>query len=371
MPDRKTRKRIAVEAARMMYERVESEYYSAKRKAARRFGVDPKYHPRNLPSNREIRDQIEILTALHEGNRRFANLREMRLAALRLMWKLEAFNPRLIGSVATGHVRAGSDIDIHVFSDNVSAVTTLLDEDRLVYTVERKRVIKHNEERVFTHVHVTDHTCRGAKTRFELTVYARNLVNYVFKSSITGKAIERYTIPQLEGLIRAEYPDVNLDDLREGQATWADPFTIYKLLLERLDGVKQSPEFHPEGDALYHSLQAFDLARDQFPYDEEFVLAALLHDVGKGIDPQDHVAAAMDALEGLITPRTAFLVENHMLAMEFKEGTLPARLRAGLRESEWFEDLLELRDIDDVARQRGVAVPTVDEALEFIRSMGE
>ena len=47
---------------------------------------------------------------------------------------------------------------------------------------------------------------------------------------------------------------------------------------------------HPEGDALYHSLQVFHLAREARPYDEEFLLAALLHDVGKAVDPQDHAA---------------------------------------------------------------------------------
>ena len=52
--------------------------------------------------------------------------------------------------------------------------------------------------------------------------------------------------------------------------------------------IKQNPKYHPEGDALYHSLQVFHLAREARPYDEEFLLAALLHDVGKAIDPQDH-----------------------------------------------------------------------------------
>ena len=42
----------------------------------------------------------------------------------------------------------------------------------------------------------------------------------------------------------------------------------------------------PEGDALYHSLQVFALASDRLPYDEEFLTAALLHDVGKAINPQ-------------------------------------------------------------------------------------
>ena len=56
---------------------------------------------------------------------------------------------------------------------------------------------------------------------------------------------------------------------------------------------------------LYHSLQVFELAREALPYDEEFLLAALLHDVGKAIDARDHVAAGLEALDGHITPRRA------------------------------------------------------------------
>ena len=59
----------------------------------------------------------------------------------------------------------------------------------------------------------------------------------------------------------------------------------------------QPPKTHPEGDVLYHSLQVFELARQALPYDEDFLLAALLHDVGKAIDRREHVAAALEALE--------------------------------------------------------------------------
>src|SRR5260221_9547754 len=113
----KTRQAIALEAARLMYERVETEYYTAKRKAAKRLcrkGVKPE----DLPSNAEIREQIQLFARIHEGERRTQNLRDMRLEALRMMRLLRPFRPRLIGSVMTGHVRKGSDIDLHVFSNS-------------------------------------------------------------------------------------------------------------------------------------------------------------------------------------------------------------------------------------------------------------
>src|SRR3954449_3035750 len=98
----KLRQAIALEAARLMYERTESEYFTAKRKAAKRL-CRQQIKPSDLPSNAEIREQIQTFARLHEGDRRTANLKAMRLAALRLMRVLEDFRPRLIGSVMTGH----------------------------------------------------------------------------------------------------------------------------------------------------------------------------------------------------------------------------------------------------------------------------
>src|SRR5579863_4903288 len=187
----------------------------------------------------------------------------MRLDALRPMRLLRRFKPRLIGSVMTGHVRKGSDIDLHLFCDNVSLITDLLEQEGVQFDVERKQIVKHNESRVFTHIHVFDHF------NFELTVYAEDKAHYVFKSSITGKAIERASINELEQLIAREYPDVNLDDEIAARENEVDPYQMYRLLLLPLENVKQSPKYHPEGDALYHSLQVFELARDARPYDEE------------------------------------------------------------------------------------------------------
>src|SRR3982750_845016 len=131
MADVRIRRQIAIIAARLMYDREEKEYFTAKRKAARQFGVNVRFHPKDLPSNAEIREQIQTLAQVYEGETRVENLREMRLEALRMMRHLSAFRPRLIGSVLTGHTRKGSDIDLHVFSDHKSAVLSVLDEENL------------------------------------------------------------------------------------------------------------------------------------------------------------------------------------------------------------------------------------------------
>ena len=356
------RRRVAWEAARLMYTREESEYFRAKMKAARRiYSGDPK--PGDLPSNREIRDQIQAMARLHEGERQAEKLQEMRIEALRMMRILRSFRPRLIGSVLTGHVRRGSDVDLHVFSDSLESVCAALEAEGVAYQVERKRVRKFGQQRTFTHVHVAD------RYDFELTVYPSNMAHYVFKSSITGKAIERASIAELEQLLQREYPDVPLDQAVLEVESKVDRFQIYEMLLLPLEQVKESRKHHPEGDALYHSLQVFELARQELPYDEEFLLAALLHDVGKAIDRRDHIAAGLEALDGFITPRTAWLIAHHMEGQGLRDGTLGARSRRRLAASDDYEELQLLVECDRDGRSRGVEVPDVTEALEYLREL--
>jgi predicted nucleotidyltransferase len=362
MADVKLRMAIALEAARLMYERVESEYFTAKRKAARRL-CRGNVKPSDLPSNAEIRDQIQLFARLHEGDKRTAHLKEMRLAALHMMRLLRPFKPRLIGSVMTGHIRKGSDIDIHVFTNSAGLVADILENEGFSFDVERKAVVKHQESRVFTHIHVHD------RFNHELTVYAEDQAHYVFKSSITGKAIERASIRELEELLAKEYPDTDLDADIKSQEMEVDAQAVFRRLLLPLENVQQSAKHHPEGDVQYHLLQVFELAREARPYDEEFLLAALLHDVGKGIDPYDHVGAALEVLEGFITERTQFLIEHHMDALAYKTGTLGARVRRHLEASEHFEDLMLLRELDTQGRVSGAVVGTVDEALDYLEEL--
>lgn len=358
----KLRRQITWEAARLMYSREESEYYRAKQKAAHRI-CQGWVKPADLPSNAEIRDEIQTFARLHEGEDRHKNLREMRIEALRMMRLLSRFRPRLIGSVLTGHVRAGSDIDLHLFSDSIEAVRAALDEQGMIYDLERKRVRKHDEERIFTHIHVQD------RFAVELTIYAADQAHYIFKSSITGKPIERKSINELEQFLQGEYPGLDLNAAVAEAAEQVDRFQVYQALLLPLENVKQNLKWHPEGEALYHSLQVFDHARDALAYDEEFLLAALLHDVGKAIDPHDHVAAGLEALDGFITERTHWFIEHHMEAQQDLDGTLGARARRRLKESPDYDDLLTLARCDRAGRQPGAEAPELDEALDYIREL--
>lgn len=361
MSDPRVRREIALRAAQIMYAREESEYFTAKRKAARQ--VVGSEHVRDLPSNAEIRDEILLLAEMLEGDSRQRELTAMRLVALKMMRGLRRFRPRLIGSVLTGHIRSGSDIDVHVFTDSLGMLEDAIAEMGLSYQVEHKRVHKRQEQRVFTHVHIE------GEYGIELTVYPLDKVSYPFKSSITGRLIERAEIGELEELLRESVVDLEAELERADEHV--DAWEMFSLLLMPLEKVKQNPKYHPEGDALYHSLQVFDLARWVRGFDEEFLLAALLHDVGKGIDPHDHVAAGLEALEGLISERTEWLIAHHMEGHEYRARTLGERARRRLEESEWIEDLVLLSELDEQGRKGGVVAPTVEEAIEFVRGLTE
>ena len=365
MKQTKIRRQIAWEAARLMYWREESEYHRAKMKAARKVQIGW-VRPSDLPSNAEIREEVLMLARLHEGPEPHQDrLYQMRLRALWWLQQLQPFHPKLIGSVLTGHVREGSDIDLHVFTGSLDSVLSIVEQTGVGFEVQRKRVVKDGAARTFTHVHVAD------IFPIEITVYEIALLNFRFKSSITGKPIERATGDQLSKLIAEEHhaswdeQQAELTGIEQSPDRWQ----VFEALLLPLERVEQSRRYHPEGDALYHSLQVYTLAQDELPYDEEFLLAALLHDIGKAIDTDDHVGAGLEALEPFVTERTLWLIEHHMEGHAVREKTIGARRRRRLSENPWFEDLLLLSQCDADGRVPGMQVVDVDEALDYIRQL--
>ncbi|MCA9047956.1 MAG: HD domain-containing protein [Planctomycetaceae bacterium] len=362
MTDDKLRRAIIADAARLMYFRHETEYYRAKLKAAQRI-CQGWARPSDLPGNAEIRDEIQRLAGIYEGPSRYDRLRDMRLHALWMMRLLERFRPRIIGSTFTGHIRKGSDIDLHVFSVSSEPIERLLEQQGIDFHVERKQVRKHGEHRVYTHIHAED------RFPVELTMYSPDLLSYSFRSSITGKPIEKATLPEFEEFLKHQYPDFDAEEALQQGEFEADRFQVYRSLLLPLESVMQGRKHHPEGDVLFHLLQCYELAIDRLPYDEEFLLAALLHDVGKGIDPGDHVEAGLQALDGYITDRTAWLIRHHMDVHLIRDRTIGFRAHQRLKASPDYETLLLLGECDRGGRVPGAPVADLEDVLDEIRDL--
>ena len=125
-------------------------------------------------------------------------------------------------------------------------------------------------------------------------------------------------------------------------------------------------EFHPEGDALYHSLQVFELGREALPFDEEFLMACLLHDVGLAIDPRHPLPAALKALRGLVTERTLFLMEHRPAATDYLKTGECSR---SLRKSPDFEALVLLARCNRDGCVPGAQVSSLDEALDYLAGL--
>jgi hypothetical protein len=185
------------------------------------------------------------------------------------------------------------------------------------------------------------------------------------------QTIARTSRAEQEQILTQVSNDRALGRPTEAGENTVDRFRTYELLLAPLENVMQSPEDHPEGDVLYHSLQVFELARQKLPYDEEFLLAALLHDVGKAIDRRDHVAAGLEALEGVVTARTAWLIEHHVEALSVRNGTLGVRLRRRLETAEDFDELMLLAECDRQGRAVGVETLDLRESLDYVRELAE
>ncbi len=139
---------------------------------------------------------------------------------------------------------------------------------------------------------------------------------------------------------------------------------LFSLLIS-LDGVEQSRKYHPEGDALFHSLQVFELAR-RASNDRVIWAAALFHDVGKAIDGPLHDEVGADLLEDLICPRVVWLVRHHLDLL--KE---PRRTRRTLRGTPELKDLEQLRRFDLGGRDPRAEVLSAESAFDILFSAQE
>ncbi len=96
------RRRVAVEAARLMSESGIRDFQMAKRKAAERLGANDKSQ---LPNNAEIEDALREHQRLFQSDEQPQTLRRLREEAREAMKFFKDFDPRLVGRRARRHRR--------------------------------------------------------------------------------------------------------------------------------------------------------------------------------------------------------------------------------------------------------------------------
>ncbi len=147
-----------------------------------------------------------------------------------------------------------------------------------------------------------------------------------------------------------------------------DRFQVYHRLLLPLETVRQDPRRHPEGDALYHSLQVYALARRRWPMTRSFKPRPYCTTWAKrstraSTSRRRWRRSTVTSLHGRpgsssITPKPAL-----------REGTLGSRARRRLEASEDYDDLVLLSDCDRAGRVAGALVPDVEDALDQLREL--
>ena len=346
MGDWKLRQSIAAEAARLIVQGKESDYYAARRKAAR---VHRRQRPRaeEMPTSSEIQEQVYALAGLFKSEQQASALRAMRAAAWELMRLLAEFDPRLTGDALTGPILAGAEMRLRLNAGEPESAAAVLAQAGF-----EVQCVAADEE--------------GSPARLNLFFRCPCEIS---AGEPTG---DEWTLPRVEAELAVPEVDDDLEAEEDEPETDEDGYhpdaiPTMRMLLQALERVKLNPARHPEGDALYHSLQVYELGLELQPYDEEFLLACLLHDVGYAIDRRDPLGAARDAIEHLITPRTWFLIENRQAAVEY---LTTGHIRGSLRKSEHFDDLVSLAQCDQRGRVCGAEVSTVDEALDYITGLG-
>ena len=187
------KKRVAREAAILLYSLHEKEYKQAKKRAAQTLGV------RILPSNIEVAEEIDMIADEAEGSFRQKNLLQMRKDALWIMKVVQDFHPKLVGSVWRGTAHRNSDIDIKIFSESPKTVLTALQKNNVkIEKTEWCSFTKRGKAENSFHIHLT------LPSKNEVEIVVQNLENKdkLTRCEIYGDFITGLKYVQLQKILK-------------------------------------------------------------------------------------------------------------------------------------------------------------------------
>ena len=191
------RRRVALEAARLMSEHGIRDFHVAKRKAAERLNAGDKTQ---LPNNAEIEEALREHQRLFQGEEHPRIVRRLREEARAAMKFFAEFEPRLVGAVLEGTADKYSAVCLHLFCDAPEQVMIFLDENRIDYTEQDRRLrFAHDKTQEYPVLIVP----RG-DLRIDLTLLPPEAIRQAPLDRVDDKPMRRMTIAALEKLLANE-----------------------------------------------------------------------------------------------------------------------------------------------------------------------
>ena len=188
------RRRIAVEAARLIAEGGLRDYRMAKEKAAARLGIPGEAA---LPRNSEVEDALREHQRLFQAADQPRTLRRLREAAVEAMRFFARHEPRLVGAVLEGTADEHSAVCLHLYSDQPHEVLAFLDERGIPYEEQQRRLrLDRNVVR-----DVPALVFRAGDTPIDLTLLPYDQLRQAPLDRVSEKPMQRATLAAVQALL--------------------------------------------------------------------------------------------------------------------------------------------------------------------------
>jgi len=197
MRTQEARRRIALEAARLISESGLRDYRQAKEKAAARLGI---FDETCLPKNAEIEDALREHQRLFHADDQPRTLRARRETAREAMRFFARFEPRLVGAVLEGTADEHSAVCLHLYTDQPNAVVGVLQERHIAYDEQSRRVrLDRDTARDYPVLRFN-----AGEAPIDLTVLPYDLLRQAPLDRASEKPMRRATLAMVEALLEEQ-----------------------------------------------------------------------------------------------------------------------------------------------------------------------
>ena len=196
-----SRRRIAVEAARLIAEQGLRDYHSAKLKAAQLLGLG---EATALPRNAEIEAALREHQRLFQASTQPGNLARLRNVAVEAMRFLDSFQPRLVGAVLEGTADEYSAVCLHVFVEQPERVIGFLDEHGIPFELQDRRLrFSGSVEEEFPALLFS-----AGGTTIDLTVFSLDGLRQAPLDRISERSMQRANLSRVLDLLNSQESSV-------------------------------------------------------------------------------------------------------------------------------------------------------------------